>query len=510
MKAVILGTDLLKDTDGNLRIVETNTNVDVHNKIVPDLDWDSFKQLLIDNSINNLHLISTNGNIIVSEKDGRFSTNLADVSIKDKMEEIIAEISGSFTFHQLAQNSITVPFIEDNDNTLIIRTSYDTTAVVDEEYSKDKVNFERVIRDTTFSANVYYSSSVDTNLNVDQLNSLHTTLGSTPNYIVKSRFPNSNILEYPKFYKIDSIENLELLKASLTENEYMQEFHTHSDNIVNNKMGVIRSLDILYGGTLDCLHLGSYIMTSQIDKDSWETEYDSNGLMLQSSRVLWMSKIPNVLGDSYIFDDDTKILNGEGNLMLPNQLTENDTIKTILLPWVPVNDTLVDGVPNFQVGVNSGTLADDINTFSTGSTVIQEIKGVQKDSLMIKVTLENGLSYEDMPGSTMIIEEFDTLNTTYALTNTFRINDSIVFYDYINNTLTKSKITNLEIVYVNRMIYDINVEESDVFLPVLDETLGLAFIQHNPCYGWCGFYSCSTWYCNSCNWCGGGGKQGIK
>ena len=112
-----------------------------------------------------------------------------------------------------------------------------------------------------------------------------------------------------------------------------------------------------------------------------------------------------------------------------------------------------------------------------------------------------------MPGSTMIIEEFDTLNTTYALTNTFRINDSIVFYDYINNTLTKSKITNLEIVYVNRMIYDVNVEESDVFLPVLDETLGLAFIQHNPCYGWCGFYSCGTWYCNSCSWCGGGGGR---
>ena len=120
------------------------------------------------------------------------------------MEEIATEISGSFTFHQLAQNSITVPFIEDNDNTLIIRTSYDTTAIVDEEYTKDKVNFERVIQNTTFSANVYYSSSVDTDLNIDQLDSLHTTLGSTPNYIVKSRFPNSNILEYPKFYKIDS------------------------------------------------------------------------------------------------------------------------------------------------------------------------------------------------------------------------------------------------------------------------------------------------------------------
>ena len=503
MKAVILGTDLLKDADGNLRIVETNTNVDIHNKIVPDLDWIAFKQFLIDNSINNLHLITTVGNLLASERNGRFTTNINDVSIKDKMEEIIVDMSGSFTFHQLAQNSITVPFIEDDDNTLIIRTSYDTTAVVDEDYTKNKVNFHRVIQNETYSPKIYHSSSIDINLNIDQLDSLHTTLGSAPNYIVKTKYPNTDIVAYPKFYKIDSIENLQSLKVSLTEAEYMEEYHTHSDNIVNNKMGVIRSLDILYGGTLSCLHLGSYIMTSQVDKDIWETEYDSNGLMFQSSRVLWMSKIPSVVGDAYIFDNDTKIINGDGNLQLPNEILENDTIKTILLPWVPVDDILIDGIPNFQPGVNSGTLVDDINTFTTGSTSVTEIKSVQKDSLMIKVTLENGLSYEDMPGSTMVIEEFDTLNTTYALTNTFRINDSIVFYDYINNTLTKSKITNLEIVYVNRMIYDMNVEQSDVFLPVLDETLGLAFIQHNACYGWCGVFSCYYWSCNTCGFCGG-------
>jgi hypothetical protein len=510
MKAVIIGTDLLKDSNGNLRIVETNTNVDVHNKIVPDLDWVSFKQLLVDNSINSLHLITTDGNLISTEKDGRFTTNLNDVSLKDKMEEIMVDLNGSFNHHKMAFNSITVPHIEDSENTLIIRTSYDTTAVVDEEYTKDKVNFHRLIQNTTYSPNIFYSSNSDINLNIDQLTDLHITNGDTPNYIVKTRFPGTNITVYPKFYKVTSLENLQSLKDSLAESEYMEEYHTHSDNIVNEKMGVIRSLDILYGGTLSCLHLGSYIMTSQIKHDEWSTEYDTNGLMLQSSRVLWMSKTPNTLGGGYILDNDTKILNGEGNLVLPSEILENDELKTLLLPWVPVDDTLTDGVANFIVGVNSSNFTDDLAEFTISSTNVEEIKGIQKECLMIKVTLENGLEYEDLPGSTMIIEEFDTLRTTYALTNTFRINDSIVFYDYINNTLTKSKITNLEVVYVNRMIFDINVEQSDVFLPVLDETLGLAFIQHNPCYGWCGFFDCQTWYCNSCSWCGGGGREEIK
>jgi hypothetical protein len=96
------------------------------------------------------------------------------------------------------------------------------------------------------------------------------------------------------------------------------------------------------------------------------------------------------------------------------------------------------------------------------------------------------------------------------LTNTFRINDSIVFYDYLNNTLIKSKITNLEVVYENRMIFDINVEQSDVFLPVLDESLGLAFIQHNPCQGWCSRgEGCAWWQCGNCGGCGGGRNEKI-
>jgi hypothetical protein len=253
-------------------------------------------------------------------------------------------------------------------------------------------------------------------------------------------------------------------------------------------------------------------MTSLVKNNEWETEYDSNGLMSQSSRVLWMTKSPNIAGDSYIVDDDTKILDGDGNLMLPNQIVDNSTLKTLILPWVPIDDEIIDGTPNFLTGVNSGNFADDLTGFTTTSTIVEEIKGTQKECLMIKVTLENGLSYEDLAGSNMIIEEFDTLRTTYSLTNTFRINDSIVFYDYINNTLTKSKITNLEIVYVNRMIYDINVEQSDVFLPVLDETLGLAFIQHNACYGWCFNWggSCAWWQCTNCSYCGGGGRREVK
>ena len=150
MKGLILGTDFLKDATGNLRIIETNTNVDVHNKIVPQLNWNAFKQFLIDNSITKLHFIYTDGNFIVTEKEHAFDTTSPNVSLKDKISEIMAEISGTFNYYEVPKNSITVPYIEDAPDTLILSTSYDTTAIVDENYTKDKVNFHRLISNETF------------------------------------------------------------------------------------------------------------------------------------------------------------------------------------------------------------------------------------------------------------------------------------------------------------------------------------------------------------------------
>jgi hypothetical protein len=68
--------------------------------------------------------------------------------------------------------------------------------------------------------------------------------------------------------------------------------------------------------------------------------------------------------------------------------------------------------------------------------------------------------------------------------------------------LVKSKITDLEIVYLNRTIYDLDVETSDIFLPVADVNLGLSFIQHNyACAGWCGSNLCGFWDCKACWYC---------
>jgi hypothetical protein len=509
MKALILGTDFLKDLEGNLKIIETNTNVDVHNEITPELDWVTFKQFLIDNSINNLHFICTEGNLIKNQNIVNIvNPEFPNISLSDKMSEIMMELSGTFQIHNLPKGSITVPFIEDNDNTLIIRTSYDTTAIVDEEYAKDKVNFHRLVSNKSYSTNFYYNSSTDTELNIDQLTELHITTGNTPNYTVKTRLPHYGHNVYPKFYKIESIEDLLTLKNSVTDLEFIEEYQVNSENFINEKIGVIRSLDILYGGNLSCLHLGSYMMTGGIKNNQFETTYNESGLMNAESRILWMTKSgdPVLYSSLYILDDDTPLLYLDNTLKFPNDISVNDTIKTINFDWIPEDEGTFTN-PTYQVNVNSGSYNTDLTTFTTGSTEVVSITNATRNTIMIRVTLENGIVYEDLPTSVMYIEEYDTLRTTFSDTNTFRVNDSIVFYDS-NNTLTKSKIVDLEIVYINRKVYDLNVEPSDIYLTLADSTLGLFFVQHNMCAIYCGNNYCGGG-CDSCPGCRGGGKQKL-
>jgi hypothetical protein len=173
MRAVIVGTDLIKDSDGNYRVLEINTNTDVHASITNDLDWDGFKNILTTSGINELHFIYAQNNILID-----IST---DVNIRDKFVEICDELSIQYFNYELDVDSISVPNIEDSFNKLIIRTAYDTTALVDDSYARDKVNFNKLISPKGFSTNYYYNSDIDSELNFDNLTDLHISGELIPN-----------------------------------------------------------------------------------------------------------------------------------------------------------------------------------------------------------------------------------------------------------------------------------------------------------------------------------------
>jgi hypothetical protein len=498
MRAVIVGTDLIKDSDGNYRVLEINTNTDVHTSITNNLDWDGFKNILTTSGINEVHFIYAENNILTE-----LST---DISIKDKFAEVCSELSIQYFSYELDVDSISVPNIEDSFNKLIIRTAYDTTALVDDSYARDKVNFNKLISPKGFSTNYYYKSDINTELNFDSLTDLHISAESIPNYIVKTRFPNIKYSVYPKLYKINTIEELTELKNSLDATEYLEEFYTNEENFLNGKISVIRSLDMFYGGDLSTFNFGVYRMSSTIPFNSWPAEYDETHQLTKPGRALWLTKFSSNRSVEYFLDSDSKVLSSDGLLLGVNDIQVDTTLKTLKLEWIP-NTTSgdINNEDYFRPMVTTGSYSNDISTFTVETTTAVKMIGRDSDLIMLEVTTESGLTWDDMPNSLIVIKVDDTDTTIMKYLNYCKVGDAIVFYNYSTNQLESQKIVSLVPKFVSRKIYDLNVEEVDIFLPVVDEENTLALIQHNACdFYYCSYMggSCSDFSCNTCPGCG--------
>ena len=155
--------------------------------------------------------------------------------------------------------------------------------------------------------------------------------------------------------------------------------------------------------------------------------------------------------------------------------------------------------------VTTGSYSEDISTFSVGITNTVKSIGREADLLMIEVTTETGLKWDDMDTSLIVIKLDDTDTTIMKYLNFCKVGDAIVFYNYSTNQLESQKITSLVPKFVSRKIYDLNVETVDIFLPVVDEINSLALIQHNACdFFYCNYYggTCFDFSCNTCPGCG--------
>jgi len=213
MRAVLTGTDLLKDIDGSFKTIETNTNIQTAVDADIYFNENDFHTFISGTSINEIVLISKTElnsiltDIELNENDEIISNNGKDFSSALKS---YCETNGmTFTPIIVDKNAVTVPFVEDDDNKLIIRIAYDTTALIDDTYANDNWAFLKLMHDTD------ENSIPKTYINDEELgfDSIGTTIrdnGVHPNFLVKKRFTPADNRTFPKVLKVNTIEELEV------------------------------------------------------------------------------------------------------------------------------------------------------------------------------------------------------------------------------------------------------------------------------------------------------------
>lgn len=482
MKAVLISTDYIKTEDGSYKILEMNTNtaIDVMGENQQCLDFSELQSFIESNGFTKINLIYPN----------------QSKAFKNKLETIYSG-STTITFNsfETQQGSITVPYMEDDETTFTIRISYDTTAIIDDEYCRDKYNFVKALGSDTLKPKVYIPNMVDDFETLTEF----TYTGTKPNFIIKKRYPIYDKFQFPRLFKITTLEELTAVKALVeTDDEFLQEYVV--SELVNGKHNILRSIDLIYGSNLDVINLGGYKEIHTLNANIWQDTYGTNNQLDKNCRPKYITHFGNLeeTRKTYTADVDDNIIMGDDSFKSFTDVVVGDIVKSILITGLPENEG------DYSTENWTGLYTDFVNNFAMDTaTIVAKNQSNSIDDLFIKITLEDGITWEDTPGTNILIKDGDVIKFKHI--NDLVIGDVIEMVNVVDNTIVNKTIQNLEIVFKYGVVMgDIDVENKDVYLSIIQNNLAL--IQHNTCAAKCfsapnNFYpSClSISFCINCS-----------
>ena len=376
MRTVLLGTDFMYDNQGNLKPIEINTSV----------GWSGYDKLESDADSLDLTALTS----FINER--QFTKVEYIGNIQSFFDCLTGSISIPCEMHKLKATANTVPDIEDADDILIIRSAYDITAVVDEQYCKDKINYLNLIKNSTFGQEFAYVD-VDNNI-ISNISNIPES-GNHPNFLVKATLPSYDKEVYPKLYKITTQEELNTLMSSLEPGYFLMPYYYNEKNIQEGHVTVIRSLNILFPPSLESIHIGAYhkLCENAIHNNA---EYNEN-LELQSE-----FREQYVTGTERTFKpklDDTDLVEmADGTFKTAAELQVGDVLKTIDIPN-PFKVDNGDELANYRITY------DELVTGSTYSTnAITFKKRVSTRAQIITLKFTDGTDWLDYAVSNYLVE----------------------------------------------------------------------------------------------------------
>ena len=459
MKTVLIGSDFMYDKDGVLKPIEINTNVGFTKNHLEDIE-DIFDTTYLE------EFVTQNG---FTKIDYIGSAS----PIKDIFTSMSIDLGIEFEYHEVEGGSITVPFVEDNQTNLIIRSAYDTTALVDDTYCRDKIEFLNLIKSESFGAQFAYLNEED------QLVNNITTIpnnGVHPNFILKARYPAYDKEVYPKLYKVTTQSELDVVLENVTDEYFIMEYYYNPTYNINDKVTKKRSLNILYPPTLQSIPFGKYTDTTNqklidnpvFDETTFElVDYLRNGYITTDNQSIPRPKL---------LDTDLVEL-GDGTFKTGLELQVGDIVRTIDIPNAANVDSRNEAV-NYLI---------DLDTFISGATystnVVTAKSRIDTTTPIVEISFSDGSTWEDTALSFYLVERANEVR--FIKLKDLVGGDVVLLIDTSDNTNVKVVPKLVESTTTLNKEFSgwiMTVERRHLFLTVTDgstQNLSYAAIEHN-------------------------------
>ena len=360
MKGTLYSADFVKNSNGDIKLLELNTDTDFPSASLDHFNWTPFIDLISSESINNIHVVYKG-----------FQQYIVD-NLSESLQSI--SYSGNFETTKETQDTIYPTDIPDSQTKFILRLAYNEAAIFDSEYCKTEVPLYKLYTDATGSessmvVNHYVSSSADNYV----YNNLTETFNSTnvPDVAIKT-----NDTDGPKlnFYKIGNSTDTNsnrynnFISNSYQDGYVISNYVDTSDG--DNYMHSYRTANILYGTDLTSLNISMYKIKSWVDKPT-SISYDD-------------SQVINLIENKHRYEFATnwpkEYWKNQGGVWSESELIdENGSV-------VLAKNTIVDN--RYQsidiVGLPDGDNADEIFSWSHSGSSLPDGTSITSSALVSK------------------------------------------------------------------------------------------------------------------------------
>ena len=477
MRTVLIGSDFMYDKDGNLKPIEINTAVGWHNNKFESndesLDLSSLLTFIQSSAFTKVVYI---GGMTV---------------LTSKLETLCNSINVEYEFLRTDASSITIPFVEDTDTTLIIRSAYDTTALVDDTYCRDKVEFLKLIETQSFGTQFAYRDENNTMVNTitDIVNN-----NGHPNFILKHRNPNYDKNIYPKFFKVSTQEELDIVLQNVTTDYFLMPFYYNQSTLFQNRIKVIRGLTLFYPPSLESILLGGY--TTFCNGDTSEVpEFDNETFELLTLRNNYTS-VDNGFVKPKLEDSDL-VQMVDGSFKTALDLQVGDMVKTIVIPN-PYDASNFNELVNFKISFEELTSG----TTYTSNEVLTKVRRTVWTKTK-KIVFTDNSEWEDTEASRYLgyrnnEVRFLSLDEFVSEDGRLQVGDEVILLDgnvEETPTFVKKTVPSIETITGFFGGWVISVDEERLFLTKSPDTnSSFIAIEHNAsCYA--GFGCWNSFIC---------------
>ena len=394
MKGTFFSADFIKDTTGNLRLMEVNTDTGCVTNGLPFLDFSEFINVLSGSNITEVHTIhkSIHNEIV----------NILSQSIADTLPSVT-------TFGSTIEDASTIypTTITDSSDKFIVRFAYDEASIFDSEYAKTALGPLQLFaenNDTSSIVEYAFSSSVQG----FQFNNLPTEFNSTniPDVAVKD---TSATTTHPiSFYKIGkSSESVDdrwsEFTGSLSDSNLIIKFY---EDPAETKVTSVRSFNIIYGGNLDLINVGNYITEGLFDKPT-SIEYDDAEIANETNIKHYYElttnfpKFSNVYNYGGIFEEE-EIIKADGSNVLIGSASIGDEFKSYWVEGTPDTDV----VSTFMAWSFDGSELPS-GSYATSSVLINKIEQPLVYNLIFHLTMEDGSTFRASGGAHLLVHDVE-------------------------------------------------------------------------------------------------------